>query len=373
MSQRKEIELAFLGDLALGLGVRGTVDRYGASFPYQGTKEAYLSSQFVVANFEGFVSDRRDLSRRQASMAVPSVHAEGLIDSGINVLCLANNHIMDAGEKEAENTENFLQTAGFLHYGVGRNLVHATSPAVREKNGVRVAFVGAADFSRIHAGNNRYGVAPADPKSLLDSVALCKTLADVIVVSLHADLEFVSVPAPWRVELCRRLVDAGADLVVQHHPHVLQGVERWNEGLIAYSLGNYVFQVSGNRYQSRHEGTSQGVILKVLIRIGETRELSWELIPTIIDDEHVPRLLEGAERTRAVQTIQNRSDMLSDPNAIADQWRCRARQELAGGIADTYWALRRRNPASAMAEISRLIGQAENRRLFAACMPRFIT
>lgn len=107
------------------------------------------------------------------------------------------------------------------------------------------------------------GIAPLHPGFLLRQTREAAKQAKLIIVSLHADLEFTPYLSPRRIRLSRQLIEAGAHMVIQHHPHVFQGIETHKNGLIAYSLGNFVFSVNGNPYQENRPGTKESFVLQV--------------------------------------------------------------------------------------------------------------
>jgi poly-gamma-glutamate synthesis protein (capsule biosynthesis protein) len=160
------------------------------------------------------------------------------------------------------------------------------------------------------------------PDAVLRDVEAARASAavDVLVVSIHADLEFVDWPAPHRLALSRRIIEAGADLVLSHHPHVPQGLERHGRGLIAYSLGNFVFPVLGNGYmQQGSVYTGRSFIL--LVELGRQGYVSHEIVPCRISELFRPEPMSaGAEREAFLAHIQTISAGLADEAALARHW-----------------------------------------------------
>lgn len=167
-----------------------------------------------------------------------------LRDAGLNVVSLANNHIMDYGWEAVEETQQLLSAAGIRSVGAGRDLKMAREPVRMSVRGVRVAFLAYCDVPSvlpIYADSNRPGVAPAQPSYILEDIKAAKQESNLVLVCMHWGQEHVHFPAPKYRRLAKEMVAAGASLIVGHHPHVLQGVERIAQGAVAYSLGNFTF------------------------------------------------------------------------------------------------------------------------------------
>jgi poly-gamma-glutamate synthesis protein (capsule biosynthesis protein) len=239
----------------------------------------------------------------------------------------------------------------------------AEAPLYIEVKGRRLALLGACDVTACWASEDRPGVAPLLERRLFSRVAEARKAADLVVVVLHADLEFVSCPAPWRQRLSRRLIQEGAGLVIQHHPHVCQGVERYMGGLIAYSLGNHVFQVHDNEYQAGCTGTADSMLLQIEVG-GSHREPT--LGPTAhlleIDPESRPVPCEPAAVERRRREFEHLSGQLLDPRAVRAVWRRTCCQQVYGGILGSYYTMRKRGVAAAVERQFDMVRSAENRR-----------
>jgi poly-gamma-glutamate synthesis protein (capsule biosynthesis protein) len=244
------------------------------------------------------------------------------------VLGLANNHIMDSGLAGLLSTQRFLEAQRISYFGAGPSRQEAERSLIVKCNGLKVAFLGACDVPHVYATDRKAGVAPMFSKRLRSRIKSCRENADIVVVCLHADLEFVSYPSPSRVRLSRWLVDQGADLVIQHHPHVCQGVELYRNGLIAYSLGNYVFPVERNEYFENKPGTAWGIILYVDVDVASpTQRITYTTIPVTIDRENRTVLSEGMER-------DNQCRYLSDISSQLDKWNFLRQQRFTRCLAE---------------------------------------
>ena len=184
--------------------------------------------------------------------ADPAVVPPALLALGIDAVSLANNHVLDYGEIALVDTFEALAQAGVGFAGAGPNSTAAYAPLLLEREGLVVAFLAFGDLTPVTpryqqiwpAGPDRPGIATLMPQeTLLKAVSAARRQADIVVVSFHWGYEYADVVRAQR-ELGRAAIDAGADLVFGHHPHVPQPVEVYQGRPILYSLGNLAFQPS---------------------------------------------------------------------------------------------------------------------------------
>lgn len=360
------VVLGFTGDVCLAGAVQDAAERDDRGFLFADVVSELHSVDLLIGNLECCLVDERcTAEERRAAMAVPAYLAATLAQAGFHAMSLANNHIMDAGVGGLRATREQLARLGITCFGAGTDIAAAESPVVIERRGCRVALIGASDFSKSQARGGGAGTAPMDFRRLAGLVRRTRDEADLVVVSLHADLEFSDCPSPRRIHLSRRLVDQGASIIVQHHPHVPQGVEEYNGGLIAYSLGNFVFQVSGNSYLDTRPGTSDGLVLKVYASFTTTTTtptLRWECLPTVIGVDHRPMLSAGALRERQLRRLSYLSACLRDSSTVRRLWRRRCAVETFDIAHQLAHALRTRQWRTIHGELNRVITRPEERR-----------
>jgi hypothetical protein len=361
------VRLAFVGDICLAGGLQTEIRNYGVHHPFALLGDAFASADLVIGNLECCISDRPcDADQALNIMQVEGELATGLINAGVNVFSLSNNHILDGGQSALRSTINFLEKHGLRHFGAGNDLEEAERPLIIECKGRKIAFLGACDVPQVHATKSSCGVPPLKQQRLGHRVASCKTQADFVIVSIHADLEFTSYPAPSRVRLSRWLIEMGADLVIQHHPHVCQGVEMHNGGLIAYSLGNFVFRVEGNEYFRHHDGTRWGVILSVeLDHEKSTTNIDYQLVPVTINSNNQPMLSIDSERQHHLSMLTVYSKGLADWNVIRHARMVRCLVEAKNNMYGLYYLLRRRGFLAAVkAAITTLASPYERKWIY---------
>lgn len=293
---REGAVLVFLGDVVPGRSMELQIDRYGAGYPWEGIGWLLRDADLVSANLECVLSTRgAPLSKLYVIRAHPET-VDTLTSIGIGVVSLANNHTLDFGSEALEETLSVLERAGIGALGAGRTPERARSASMLELNGVRVAMLAyAGAYWRDSADMPDSDlVAWSDPESVADGVREVRSRADIVVVVLHAGKEYSRTPTAAQLAAARAAIDAGADLVVGHHPHVTQTVDHYRDGLVVYSLGNALFDI-------QLQSAMQGDLLRVLV----TRDglMQAELWPFWIDGEIQPRLLEDGRGVPVIEVI----------------------------------------------------------------------
>lgn len=219
--------------------------------------------------------------------------------SPFDVLCLANNHTLDFGPEGLADTMAVLETNGLRFVGAGSNASAAETPLWLDVGGIRVAVVASADASG--GDSNRPTVSVLNLRSLADRVREVRADAEVVVASYHGGIELDTVPSPSVVRGLRDLVDAGADVVLAHHPHVLQPAERYRGGVIAYSLGNFVFD--NRRYGELADLAATTVLLD--IHVPPDGDASYAYIPLRIGDDFKPRPADDGAKQRILDYMRD--------------------------------------------------------------------
>jgi poly-gamma-glutamate synthesis protein (capsule biosynthesis protein) len=260
-----------LGDSAASPGF-GFASRYGktglgaALTPVQGLLG---SGDVVVGNLEVVLSRTgvRDDQYATRDMRGWPRFASELAAAGFTVLNLANNHALQHGPEVFEETRALLEAAGIRCSGI-RGAPPWTSEPVRisTPDGTSFGFLGYCLRPRQYHRDLVPPFAEGDRQGILSDVRRLATEGGVLVVSLHWGEDYVNLPDETEVELARAIVDAGASLVLGHHPHVLRPVERWGRGVIAYSLGNFLGD------QTWHRSLTHAGVLECTVQADELTE-----------------------------------------------------------------------------------------------------
>jgi poly-gamma-glutamate synthesis protein (capsule biosynthesis protein) len=254
------LTLAAVGDILLDRGVAVTIERHGIDYPFAQVAGVLSAADIAFGNLECPLTSKGTKVPKQYCFQARPATVAGLTKGGFDLLSLANNHSMDCGRTGLVETMRVLERSGIRWCGAGRTLADAEAATVLTRKGIRIAFVGFSHLlpEGVFLRADRPTIAFASPDQVRRSVAAARSRADVVVASFHWGLEYDSRPHPRQVRLARTAVEAGADLVLGHHPHVLQGLElirrhprQPRPALIAYSLGNFLFdRRSGRALQS---------------------------------------------------------------------------------------------------------------------------
>lgn len=291
------VVLRFAGDLLLA-GSYESFARDSGGLAFQDF-DLFHSDDITVVNNECPITSRGVKVPKPYNFRMRPSYAKVLPEAGIEIVNLANNHIFDYGEEGLFDTISYLDSLGVHHIGAGRNASEAREPVIMRLKGRRVAFLGyygggEAPMARRHVP----GVASRDLRVIRYDIQKLKERDSVnfIVVSLHWGTEKATIPDSDQTDFARRIIDAGADAVIGHHPHVLQGIERYKNGVIAYSLGNFVFG-----------GNSRNKYDTAVFEIRITKDgPDYCLIPIGVRDWRLTVLV-GAEREHVVQEVVNLS------------------------------------------------------------------
>ncbi len=245
------------------------------AWPLRDMGDLFWSADIAFVNLEAPFSDRgRRVESGMVFKAEPEMIA-ALRAAGIDIVSTANNHARDCGGYGVEFTLDWLAKNGIASVGTAPTAAAAHRGTVLERNGVRFGFLAYTyDQSNGNHSDVDARVAMMDSEQVCDDVQSMRERADVAIVSMHAGAEYQSTPTPWQRGFARAAIDAGASVVVGHHPHVTQQVESYASGVIFYSLGNLVF----DQFQRRE--TQRGLIADV--RFIGSRIAGYGVIPVDI-------------------------------------------------------------------------------------------
>ena len=273
--------------------------------PFQSIEPALGSADLSVVNVEMAISDRGTPHDKTYVFRAPPSAARRIAAGGVRVANLANNHAMDYGGDALADTVDLLEGAGVATIGAGRDIDEAYRYRILTTDGgVSVAFVGASLIvpSNFAAGSSTPGVASAHPPDLarvLDTVRAAVAAADAVVAIVHWGIERDPCPDDAQRLLARQLLDAGADAVIGHHPHVLQPVVFTGEKLVAFSLGNFIWE------PRQHMSGETGVLQ---IDFEGDRVVDWTFHPHLLDGDGVPVPAYSGPRVDRIRDIIDEGD-----------------------------------------------------------------
>jgi poly-gamma-glutamate synthesis protein (capsule biosynthesis protein) len=302
----EEIVINAVGDIMLGGRWAATIRKTGYDAPFRGVAAELKEGDLSIANLESPVArGGNEFSGKKFRFRAESEVAGALRRSGINLVTLANNHSMDFGEQALLETMENLKSAGVAWIGAGENLAEARKMALYTIKGKKIAFLGYSLTQPLEffAGKNRPGTTPGFEKIYIEDIHRARLVADYVIVSFHWGTEGTSNIQPYQRTVAHKAIDAGADVIIGHHPHVLRGIERYKTGIVFYSLGNFTFA-------SKSKTAEAGVIVRLRFDEGK-REA--ELLPLDILHRRVgfqPQRVSGKTAAGIIEQLNTLSDPL---------------------------------------------------------------
>ncbi|GMQ59411.1 CapA family protein [Vallitalea sediminicola] len=253
-------------------------------YPFKNAFKWIKSDDITLINFEGTLTDATKLANKKWRFKGPKEYTNFLTSSSIEVVNLANNHSYDYLEKGYLDTVENMNNAGI---GVsGNEYIY-----VKDIDGIKIGFIG--------------HMVKDEPQNIFDKlkeeiIQVYKDGADVVVCSFHWGIEYNNMPTEYQKRLGRFAIDQGADMVIGHHPHIIQGIELYNDKYIAYSLGNFVFGGNEILYDEKHKDVDT-ILLRQQLDLEDKEIINIKL--TI-----VPFRLSGDEKYNNYQPIVQEAD-----------------------------------------------------------------
>ena len=237
------VTIVAVGDMMIGNWGEELVGKNGPEYPFRKVADYLQQADIATGNLEGPHCSQGQAMKKKYTFRMKPEHLAGYRWAGFDVLTVGNNHAMDFGADCFLETLENLKKGGMAACGGGPNLAKANSPAVVERKGIRVAFLGySATYPKeAWATPSRPGTVFPERSRLINAVSKAASSNDLLVVHFHWGGEGRQDPKDYQKDLAHLAIDNGADLVIGHHPHVLQGVESYQGRLIFYSLGNFTF------------------------------------------------------------------------------------------------------------------------------------
>jgi poly-gamma-glutamate synthesis protein (capsule biosynthesis protein) len=243
--------------------------RGGWDFLFAAVADVFRAADFGFANLETPVAPRCTRGSKPFQFDAPVNLLQSLTASGIRIVSFANNHVFDQGQAGFRETLTHLRSEGLLFAGAGDTAADALKPAVTAKNGISVGWIGLTRWlngnrnpSRdtephvafVPYANDTSGAPGLDEAAVLKAIESARTQCDLVIVSIHWGTEYAPAPLQADMDLARKMLEAGASVIVGHHPHVLQTIETYmtkdgRHAVIFYSLGNFLSNQSRNYVQ----------------------------------------------------------------------------------------------------------------------------
>ncbi|MEW6661486.1 MAG: CapA family protein [Bacillota bacterium] len=294
------IKIIGVGDVMLSRKVGSYMEQFGLDYPLAKIKDTLLAGDIVFGNLESPIGTQgTPLPGKGIWFRAKPEAVQALKGAGFHIVSLANNHALDYDTPNFLETIELLKGAGIHLVGGGKNINEARKPVIIEKKDISVGFLAYSDMAEmfwsyqyprmLRATDEQPGIAPLRLADMVEDVQKLRTKVDLLVVSLHWGEEYVDNPTRAQREMAHALAEAGVDVILGHHPHTLQGVEVYNNTLIVYSLGNFVFD------QTHRQITQEGLLIELEVKKTGI-EKAW-VVPIYLP-ECQPRVAVGLDADR---------------------------------------------------------------------------
>jgi poly-gamma-glutamate synthesis protein (capsule biosynthesis protein) len=323
-----------VGDIMLGeqalcynFGVKSVIKTKGADYLFKEVKDIFRNGDIVFGNLEAPISDYTDKKGFEANFfrADPNV-IEGLKNANFNVLSVANNHIMEHGDRTFLSTVSLLKENNITPVGV------ANKTEILEIDGFKIAIL-AYSFIEDFIDNPPYNKINSE-KKIREDVENIRDFVDLVILSLHWGYEYVPFPSPEQVEIGRKLIDSGADIIIGGHPHVIQSYEIYKGKPIVYSLGNFIFD------HTYIKSTQETAITKIRVDMN-TKVVDVDIIPIVCDSKNyyskIADRKDGDNILSIISEIRNKIEnkslsdyrsVVGDYIALANRYKRNAKREM---------------------------------------------
>jgi poly-gamma-glutamate synthesis protein (capsule biosynthesis protein) len=280
--------LAFVGDIMLARKPGDAIHR--GIDPFVGVVDIFSGADIIIGNLEcviatGGVPQNLNFNFRAEPQALQ------YLANAIDVVAIANNHAGDYGKEAFLEHLEYLDTHDIRYCGGGTNSVFASAPACLAIGGHKLAFLAFNDIPpcEYSAALDVPGIAWLSKESIINGITKAKhdLGVDIVCVYLHWGEEYVASPSEAQQRFAREIIEAGADIIIGSHSHIVQKVEKIGRGIVAYSLGNFIFDDFLDVEEHLQSATRTGAVL--LVSVGEDHVLRWRIVTVEIDQDGLPR------------------------------------------------------------------------------------
>lgn len=333
---KDSVTLLAVGDIMLGdspysfgFGVASAIQKHGPLYPFVHVSDTLKRGELVFGNLELVVSGfdwEKDSLRQMQHRGQPD-SVKGIADANFHVLSLATNHTMQHGRAALEETQHILEQNNIKYTGIEIPEKDVRNECFIERSGLQFCFLNYNFRPQQYFVDKPAWREPT--KDLIKTdIARVRNRADFVILSLHWGDEFIDYPSPEQVVLAHELIDGGADVILGHHSHTVQGVENYNGGIIAYSLGNFV----AGMWQYRQR---KSMILKCeLSKSGKNR---FDVLPVVINERYQPEIVSGEVGVRVQKELQDLNAKISPDLSLMGEYQAEVARNLKRYRREVNW------------------------------------
>lgn len=295
----KLVKGTVVGDMMLGRSITNKGSKNNYKNMFSGVSDLWKDSDYVAGNLECVLLDNAsdyEKNDKEIHINAETKTANVLKENGFTLVSLANNHLADFKAKGVVNTLDTLDKVGLKHVGAGRNLTEAAEYDIQEINGVKIATIAVSDIipKDFAARDSKAGILTTKTLKYYQAVKDASEKADLVIANIHWGVEYGMTETEAQQQLARNLINWGVDVVIGSHPHVLQPVEKYGDGIIFYSMGNFVFDQGWSR-------TKDSMVLNYYV--DEDGNCSFEITPIRIKDGYPEMTNNAFFKKRTYRTL----------------------------------------------------------------------
>lgn len=296
-----DVVVSAVGDIMLDASSRPVIEGMGYDYPFAAVRTLFDGSQVVFGNLEGPLTDRgtAETDKKFTFRSPPAKVSTALKNAGFTVVSLANNHMLDYGADGLAQTVDTLDATGIKHAGAGADLAAARQPALLEAGGKKIAVLAYSITlpENFYAADHKPGTAFAREEEVRADIIAARKQADIVLVSFHWGQEGKTQLRDYQTYIGHLSIDAGASAVIGSHPHILQGIEHYKDGVILYSMGNFTF----GSYSSH---STRSAVAQ--LRFHDGRLVQVKMFPINVNNFEVafqPKPLQGKEADAVIDGL----------------------------------------------------------------------
>ncbi len=304
------VHVAAVGDIMLDRSLGSALENGYLEYPFAKTSEMLSQADLTIGNLESAMGTIGEPASKRYPFRAPPQAAEALAMAGFDIISLANNHAGDYGDEALLQAMELLRAQEIAAIGAGQDALEAHSAHIRKVNGLDIAFLSYVhvpieastgfDTASWTASEEKAGLAWAEPEAIRTDVSAVADDVDLVVVALHSGYEYQAPPSEPQMAAARAAIDAGADLVIGHHAHILQGIEFYEDGVIIYGTGNFAFEI---------DGPPETALFDIWLDRDGVRQI--EISPAIIQFGGQPRLAESWEAPQILSRVYHLTKILN--------------------------------------------------------------
>lgn len=284
--------------------------------------------EIIIGNLECVLTDRpKAIKKTGPILYAPEAFAAILKETGFDAVSLANNHIRDCGDEGIFSTLAVCDRNGIQTFGAGSTSEAAAEPLIIEKNRLKVGFLSFAEKEFNYVRQGRAGATPFDPDDSFRAISALRAKVDAVIVLYHGGIEHYIYPSPLLMKKCRKMVEAGADVVLCQHSHCIGTYEEYKGGKILYGQGNSAFG-----WRKGDDAWNHGLLARISVSDANVK-VNYEVLET--DRNGVVGLAVPSVSMRILSSMEKESAKIADESFIAKSWKEFCQRNAASYLAMT--------------------------------------